>query len=277
MPLQDHSIQKQEEKKVSLFHESKADILRQNPKAAFRKLSYSKPLVLFSSALLCFGAGAAFLYASAMSEPATALQEIRITGRTYLEKKELAAILALRKGQRYSKNDLLRARDLLLEHPMILLAELRQEAATLHVRIQERQCAALIEDSDTKAIYDIDKDGAVLSEKSTRCRKVPLLRGAFKKKGKHFQSENAKRMLKALTTIQAAYPELSSHFSEWRMNAEGSISIFLRQASLRVLVPVEINKKLVDRLYAALSYALKKKRPYSLLDLRSSEAVLYKK
>ena len=198
----------------------------------------------------------------------------RKSKQNYLKTEEILNLAKIKKGLSYTSRKLNSITPLLLAHPAILSAELEQKASIIYIYLRERECIAIVEDKIKKTVYDVDAEGHVLSHGTSRCKQVPLLRGAFPKDGNYLHSENIRHLLEALSQIKKAYPNLSSRFSEIRVNSEGSLTFFLLSSYLRIDVPFELNSMMIRRLYASVVYLSKQNVHHGWLDLRGPEAIL---
>ena len=237
-------------------------------------------LISLTKACVFLGLGGAclFFYWSVQEqEPVEEIKIHRNRKEAYLKAEEVLGLAKIEKSRSYTPRELSSLSSLLAAHPAILSASLRQEAKTLHIYLKERECIAIVEDKGEKTVYDVDTEGRIFSHTSSRCKKVPLLRGSFPRggEGDFLSGENAKRLLKVLVQIKRAYPELSARFSELRVNSEGGLSLFLLASYLRIDFPFEADEMMIRRLYASVAYLTSQKIKHGWLDLRGPEAILH--
>ena len=229
-------------------------------------------------ACVFIGLGSVCLFFSWSIQEHEPVKEVKIRrgeGQNYLKAEEILELAKIKKDHKYTSRELGSISSLLLAHPIILSASLEQKANTLYINLTERQCAAIVEDKSQKTVYDLDAEGRILSQGLSRCRQVPLLRGSFPKEGDYLHGENIKRLLGVLVQIKKAYPDLSTRFSELRINSEGSLTFFLLSSYLRIDMPFELDSIMIRRLYASVAYLSSQKIRHGWLDLRGPEAILH--
>ena len=224
---------------------------------------------------LFIGMGLVSLYLSKLHWLYDPVEKIRYKDYSYIKKEELTSMSKIGIGKQYTQSDFQKMKFSFLKHPAIKNVIFQQNKGILNIKIEERKCLALLEDPKTNQIYDIDKDGFLLSTKPARCKKVPLIRGNFRRFKLRFYNRRLKNVLEALSTIQRIYPSLKQHISEIRLNKDGNWSLFLSNSYMRIDIPENITSVIIRRLYASLSYILNQKIKYGWLELRGTEAILH--
>ena len=204
-------------------------------------------------------------------------EDIEILGASYLHHNEVIQIAGISTGERYSRTELSRVKQRLLKHPAIVRVKVRQEKNVIRLILKDRQCVAWVENQSEKELYEVDREGFILSsgESKLRCHKIPLIRGSFIREENQFSDHELRHILKSLFQIRQNYTNLSERLSELRINGDKGLTIFLRPNHLRVELPASLDSLQIRRFYTAVSYFTREKIKKGWVDLRGSEAVLH--
>ncbi len=219
--------------------------------------------------------GIYFFYEASQNWMGEPVSDVKLKGLSYLQGKEILELLELQKNESYNSKKLKEKENRIRSNLAVKKVKVYQDKKTVWVEIEEKNCLALIEDQVSHKIYDIDAFGFILSASSSRCKNVPLIRGDYKKEGNIFKSRGLQRILNILESIHKSYPELSSRFSEIRLNHEGSITLYLSNTRLRIDLPIEFEEVTIRRLYASVAYFLNQNIKSGWVDLRGPEGILH--
>ena len=259
-----------------MFISTETIIQNENKKVSKSEINYNKKL-LFRILLSVFflSVGSFLLYGVSLNWKNEFVKDVKIKGLDYLDAKTILDTLKLSKFNSYTKKDLNQMEKVLEENLAIDNTYIFQNKSTLWIEITEKKCLALIENEIDHQIYDIDKNGSLLSNSKSKCKKVPLIRGEYKKEKNQFKDRGLNKILSILEKIQKVYPKLISLISEVRLNNEGSITFFLSNTKLRLDLPLDFDNIMLRRLYATVAYFLNKNIKSAWVDLRGHEGIIH--
>ena len=208
------------------------------------------------------------------SEQTFTFEKIKVEGHQILSANEVLLLSGLASSSVVSTTQLREAAGNIKEHPAIVDLEFAHSDDELIIRIQERQCFAIVRSHAGVQMYDVDYDLHVISsDGGLRCGGSPVITTALSPDNGVFVSPALLALAGAWLQLKKDYPELASRISEVRLEPGGEMIFYVTGNRIKIILPAISGENFWQRINASLAYLDSSKITTGVLDLKGRDGL----